>query len=401
MKQHTTPLIIRDEKVEKLERISLNSGVYDESWVQELCFRYPNILPLEEIEPACGSMIPICRELVVESGSIDLIYVNASGFITIGECKLWRNPEARRKVVGQILDYAKDLSKWNYSKFSKECLRSLKAASNTKSSLYDIVHKSDRDDKIEASQFADNVQKNLKKGRFLLAIIGDGIRENMEELVAYIHRNANLNFTLGLIEMPIYRNSSNDLVITPRVIAKTVEIERVVYRIAEGSQEQNEPEDEQPPKRQSISSQVFFERLSTAIGQEKTKQVQHFIDDLSDKLNIVTILGRGKRLSLNFKSSSETYNFASLQENGQVWFYGIVSRTEDLGDKQIGIDYLKALASAIGGKFYDSYSTWQWCVKKNGKYVNIIEYLEIKEKWIKIISDTLDKINRFEENNRS
>jgi len=34
--------------------------------------------------------------------------LNDSGF-TIGECKLWRNPEARRKAVGQVLDYAKDL----------------------------------------------------------------------------------------------------------------------------------------------------------------------------------------------------------------------------------------------------------------------------------------------------
>ncbi len=30
------------------------------------------------------------------------------------EAKLWRNPEARRKVIGQILDYAKELSRWNY-----------------------------------------------------------------------------------------------------------------------------------------------------------------------------------------------------------------------------------------------------------------------------------------------
>ena len=27
------------------------------------------------------------------------------------ECKLWRNPEARREVVGQILDYAKVLTR--------------------------------------------------------------------------------------------------------------------------------------------------------------------------------------------------------------------------------------------------------------------------------------------------
>ena len=54
---------------------------------------------------------------------IDLIYLNDSGFITIWECKLWRNPEARRKVIGQVLDYAKDLAKLNFSDFQDFCIK--------------------------------------------------------------------------------------------------------------------------------------------------------------------------------------------------------------------------------------------------------------------------------------
>ena len=95
--------------------------------------------------------------------------------------------------------------------------------------------------------------------------------------------------------------------------------------------------------------------------------------------------------------SGNTYNFASIQEDGEVWFYGIVIKTEEIGDKQIGINYLKNLASIVNGKLDDHYKEWQWCVKKDGNYINITEYLKNKLAWQKLISDTLDEINKLNE----
>ena len=136
MKQHTTPILLRNNIVETLEKVHFNTSLYDESWIQNICFQNPQILPFDELEPTFIGMIPICRELSTDSGFIDLIYINEYGFITIGECKLWRNPEARRKAVGQILDYAKDLSKWDFKKFETECL---KARNDNKTSLLEIL----------------------------------------------------------------------------------------------------------------------------------------------------------------------------------------------------------------------------------------------------------------------
>lgn len=61
--QNTCPLIIdRDsnqENVQLLEKVSLRLPqnenevkLYDESWLQNLLFRYPSILPVEELESA-------------------------------------------------------------------------------------------------------------------------------------------------------------------------------------------------------------------------------------------------------------------------------------------------------------------------------------------------------------
>ncbi|OVE78712.1 hypothetical protein BVY01_04620, partial [bacterium I07] len=261
MKQHTSPIIIKRDEIRIFEKISLKSKSYNEKWIQDICYRYPNTLPVDEIEPTFGGLIPICQELSTKSGFIDLVYVNESGFITIGECKLWRNPEARRKVVGQLLDYAKDLSMWDYSKFDSECL---KARGHNTGSLYQIVQ--ELYPETEEAVFVDSVQLNLRKGRFLLAVIGDGIRENMEELADFIHRNGNLNFTLGLFELPIYKNPFEDeLIITPRVLAKTKEIERVVYKFSESISEGEIDEKMQGKVSQSISEKVYYERLERAI----------------------------------------------------------------------------------------------------------------------------------------
>lgn len=386
VKQHTAPSVIVGDRATTLERIPLGSGTYDEDWIQRICFGNPTLLPVEELEPTFGGMIPICRELPTKSGSVDLVYLNEYGFITIGECKLWRNPEARRKVVGQVLDYAKDLAQWDYSKFETECL---KARNESSQSLFEIIHGFYPD--IEEQRFIDNVQNNLQRGRFLLAVIGDGIRENMEEMAEYIQRNGNLNFTLALIELPVYRKpDAGELVITPRILARTVQIERTVFR----TDTEMKGETDKPSEGKTISEKAFFERLTSAIGSDQSDAFERFVRELSADLNILPKLGRGKKLSLNLKSADDTYNFASVQEDGAVWFYGIITKTGELGDREIGVRYLDRVANMVHGEVDTSYKEWFWCVKIAGKYPVITVFLNAKTEWKQIIEDTLKAIRK-------
>lgn len=395
MKQHTTPVIINnDNSCWALERISHRDKVYDESWIQQICYDNPAVLPIGEIEPACEGAVPICKELSTASGSCDLLYINERGYITIAECKLWRNPEARRKAVGQILDYAKDIARWDYNKLEAECIR---ARNNDEASLYEVMNSYYPD--LDEREFVDGVQRNLQKGRFLLLIVGDGIRENMEDLVNYIQRNGNLNFTLSLIELPVYRNpQANQLVITPRVLVKTKEIERTVIRIIDvGTSDEKPSEPETFPKSKTLSEKDFFERLSKASGTEVSQKLKTFLDQLAEEAGVIAKVGKGKKLSLNIKSPNDTYNFASVQEDGEVWFYGIVEKTDQLGNRQIGVDYLRRLADIVGGHFDDSFKPWSWCVRRNSKYIPIQEYLAVDSGWKTLIQETLAKIQTCEE----
>lgn len=136
MRQHTTPLILQNGIAHRAEQFDLSSREYNEKWLQKIIQDNPTILPIEEIEPAFSSHVPICTELPTESGFCDNIFLNEDGYITLVECKLWRNPEARRKAVSQIIEYAKDLSRWSFSQFEENCLR---ASGNTHESILSII----------------------------------------------------------------------------------------------------------------------------------------------------------------------------------------------------------------------------------------------------------------------
>lgn len=45
---------------------------------------------------------------------LDLLGVTPAGRIVLVECKLWRNPQARREVVAQVPEYASLLQDWSY-----------------------------------------------------------------------------------------------------------------------------------------------------------------------------------------------------------------------------------------------------------------------------------------------
>jgi hypothetical protein len=134
-----SPLVVVDESsadrpVQRLERLplgSLGDGRFDEAWLQRLVFDAPGVLPISEIDPSFGPLTPLCRELGTRAGSVDVVFANPDGLLTLVECKLWRNPQARREVVGQILDYAKELGRWDYGDLQREVSKSAKVSGNS------------------------------------------------------------------------------------------------------------------------------------------------------------------------------------------------------------------------------------------------------------------------------
>lgn len=66
------------------------------------------------------------------------------------------------------------------------------------------------DPTVDEQRFHDALTANLRRGRFLLLIVGDGIREGVEAIAEYLQVHAGLHFSLGLVEMPIYLMPNGD-----------------------------------------------------------------------------------------------------------------------------------------------------------------------------------------------
>ena len=222
-----------------------------ESEIRDLIHKHPLCLPIAEIDPLFIGAVSICTELRTPAGPIDNFLVTADGMPVIVECKLWRNSQSRRKVVGQILDYSKELTKWSASDVQREVSRRTGRKGNV---VVDILRNGGHE--VNEIFFNDALSYNLRRGRFLLLIVGDGIREGVEAISDYLQAHAGLHFTFGLVEMPVYRTPDGGKLLVPRVLVRTQSVVRTVISLPNGTiiaEEQSiEEELEVAPERTEI-----------------------------------------------------------------------------------------------------------------------------------------------------
>jgi hypothetical protein len=241
---YSAPIIVRgDSSSEKLSRIPLSgsesTGAYSEDWLQQLLYQHPDALPISEVDDSFSGLIPVCREMETTAGPLDVLYATPGGRLVIVEAKLWRNPEARRKVIGQILDYAKELSRWSYETLDAAVRRARRAEDGEKpKGLAQVVGLEPTSD--EAARFFDSVTQSLRRGDFLLLIVGDGIREGVGAITDFLDGHASLHFTFGLVEMAIFGMPDGTQLVQPRILAQSTILKRIILDIRNDSIEATE-----------------------------------------------------------------------------------------------------------------------------------------------------------------
>jgi hypothetical protein len=241
-------------KPEKGERAYLGDMKNkDEAWLRDTLFEYPEIIPADDIDSAFGPLVPLCKELRTDAGSIDAVFINERGRLTIVECKLWKNPQARREVVAQTLDYVSALSAWSYADLQRQVSSAVGKQGNIP---FELV-RNRAGSKLKEQGFVDGVSRSLQDGRFLVLLVGDGIREGVQSLTELVNRNATKAFSFGLIEVALYRFEKNRFAIQPRVLARTEVVTRRMTVIKSGAdivivedvQDESEMAGEQGPSR--------------------------------------------------------------------------------------------------------------------------------------------------------
>jgi hypothetical protein len=217
------------------ERVRMTSGAYDEKWLQRLLFEHPALVPLEEVEHGAGDVVMLCRELPLARASgavsLDLLGVTRSGRLVLIECKLWRNPQARREVVAQILEYASLLKGWSHADLTAR-LKSRHGWTDA-NPIYRLARQQWPD--LDEARFVDAISASLERADFHLVIAGDGIRSDAHALTAHLNNTSAPAARLSLIEIQLWSSAATgQTIVLPSVTTRTQIIEQRLITNATG-----------------------------------------------------------------------------------------------------------------------------------------------------------------------
>jgi hypothetical protein len=356
--KYARPVLVRGGKTVFLERVPLQERLFNEAWLQNLLFSNADILPFSDLEPAFEGSISIVRELPTAAGSVDLLYMNAKGYMTLVETKLWRNPEARRSVIAQLIDYVKEMTAWSYDSLISAIKRTGQYK-NTEDPLVDLFSEGD-DDEFDRVDFVDRVSRNLESGRFLLLIVGDGIQEGVEKMADFLQQTPHLRYSLALVELAVYREGSETkdvYYIQPKILARTKEITRAVVELkipVSRSDIDIRLPVETPGRgstRRRITEEEFFEELEKSSGDGAVQFAKWILDEADRRGFEIDWRDAGPIVKY---VSPESGNFFTL---GQLHKSGLLSSTSRLFERfrRLGWspepvhEYLDVLASLMPG----------------------------------------------------
>ena len=200
------PFLINDDTSgTELQPIDLVKGINNEAWLQELLRRHPGILPVAQIEQVFSPLVPIGREVTTDTGIIDNLFISHRGYLVLVETKLWRNPEAKREVLAQAIDYSSSLSKWTYDRLNEVVMAYTKRYEFREINLVDWVEQNLGPVELDSYFFEETVAKNLRLGRFLTLIVGDRIRKSLVDILSYVNQYPHLAMDVALVELSCYR----------------------------------------------------------------------------------------------------------------------------------------------------------------------------------------------------
>lgn len=396
-----TPVFATDDGEHRLlEAQPLQSGSagrYDEAWLQALIDSTPQCLPISEIEPAFEGVVAVAREVPTPRGPIDNLLMTPAGGIVIVEAKLWRNPEARRKVVAQALDYATALFAMDYEAFEAAVLKGNHGARAKPARLHERF---DGPEALPEAAFIDAVSNNLRKGRAMVLIVGDGIRSEVEALADLVSGRALQHFVLALVELKLHRLAGiNGVLVVPSTLAKTHHIVREVIEFRGEMRSTPTSEFAQTwigdaatvspsvrPRESSLSEDEYFEALE-GVHPGATALLRAFIARL-ESLGVYVEFTRSLMFKWERPDGGKPVNLGYISRNGRLetdavnWALPLA----------ISHGYLDDLATSLGAVVDRSHAGGNWYLRVDGQKPRLDWLLPRLDMWLACISRFIDRL---------
>ncbi len=199
-------ILMREEKNKKWELVE--SDIYaQEKDLQTLLAESPEVISMDEIRPGAGPLLVAVREFSLPVGKIDILGFTARGDIAIVECKLAKNTQAKREVIGQIMDYAAHLWEWSYEDMDQ----SIQKLGNPP--LAELVRKSADDPDWNEEAFRTTISAALGQGNFILTIAVNEINEELHKIIRYINSAGTPAFSFAALEMRRYHKANIEMLV--------------------------------------------------------------------------------------------------------------------------------------------------------------------------------------------
>jgi hypothetical protein len=398
MAQHASPVVLdklslplNPRRLTRHKVFTVGSDAkFPEKLLQDLIHADPGILPVEDIDRAFSDLRAVCQELPLANGSkyVDNLLINPDGRICIVECKLWRNPEAVREVVAQVLDYAAELSSLSYSQVEAAAAKACRQNSQDF-----LVHSVLGDGAPEQQKvdFIDALTQSLRNGTFLLLIAGDGIRPDLQQIADLLNRS--MGFILGLVEFAIYSSDSDagPFYVQPRILFRTETVTRTIFILADRQGKLAIENVTEPTKPQTISEQEFFQRLAAVDPS--------YPDEVRDLIEAVKGVGCAPELKKTYVIYAEgpglLVNLGYINSDGTVTIWGSASRDGQIG-RPLGEEYMRTVALLPSTDVKDvNADRGAWYVRYKGKsIIPLKEMLARKTEWIAAIKDFVEALTQ-------
>jgi len=333
-KPSAPPALLRpNQPIRILQPLPKNHSKFNESFLQDLLAKNPELLPVSSIRRDIGSLICVGREIPLSSGIVDNLYLSTEGYPVLVETKLWRNPQARREVLSQTLDYIKDLATKDFEWFQEQWSIWNKSSEGEPADLIQVITEQS-DTELNEHEFVDRVNRALSRGDLLAMIVGDGIETRLQELVDHLCKeSAHLRYILTLCELSFFETGPDEtdgLLVVPRIVSNIEPVERAYVRVdlAPGLEEKLTvtpvrvagPTDP-APSRTNLSSVEFFRSVEAEVGLDVRKQIETTINDLVQTFGLETDF-KSASVMLKLPDPSGEAPGASLiafEKNGRVY----------------------------------------------------------------------------------
>ncbi len=307
-----------------MRRLAKSHRAFDEAFLQELLADHPELLPVGEIRDDVGRLVLIGREIHVPSGYIDNLYLSAEGCPVLVETKLFRNPEARREVLSQTLDYVKDLVAKDYEWFADQWKTQKHKSSDDHNCLLDALN-AVANDLIEEEFIIDRVHRFLAGGEVVALIVGDGIQSRLKELVDHVCKDTpHLRYSLALVEIACYEDPTtegSELLVVPRVRQHIEPVERASVRIDLAEELEGKikvsPSVASPESTKSTKSRVtmteedFLNSVTANAGKGTSEQIHAFYQDLLGSFDLYPDF-KSSSLMIKVQPPSDEFNGVSI-----------------------------------------------------------------------------------------